>query len=142
MNQLRPSMRIISILLFSTLSLACSRTNSPKDGAVTKQNINFQTPGDEFIYNGRAEPDSLDPQKTWAHDSAQIIHQLYEGLITREADFMTLKPGLASEWKMSDDGLTYTFKLREGLKWSNGEPLTAEQVRGSFMRGVGCFRGD
>jgi len=137
MKQIRLSVRLVSILSFSILALACSRTSSSKaEGDAAKQSINFQTAADEFIYNGRAEPDSLDPQKTWAHDSAQIIHQLYEGLITREPDFMTLRPGLASEWTISTDGLTYTFTLRPGVKWSNGEPLTAEQVKGSFIRAL------
>ena len=42
-------------------------------------------------------------------------------------DFHTI-PGLAESWKSSDDGKTWTYKLRDGLKWSDGEPLTAEDV--------------
>lgn len=119
------------------LSLACSRTTSSKaEEASAPPSVSSKTSTDEFVYNGRAEPDSLDPQKTWSHDSAQIIHQLYEGLITREADFMTLKPGLASEWSVSADGLTYTFKMRPGVKWSNGDAITADQVRGSWLRAM------
>ena len=42
-------------------------------------------------------------------------------------DFHTI-PGLAKSWKGSDDGKTWTYKLRDGLKWSDGKPLTAEDV--------------
>jgi peptide/nickel transport system substrate-binding protein len=52
----------------------------------------------------------------------------YATLTDKAADDFATIPGLAESWEASDDGLTYTYKLREGLKWSDGEPLTAEDV--------------
>ena len=52
----------------------------------------------------------------------------YATLTDKAADDFSIIPGLAKEWEASDDGLTYTYHLRDGLKWSDGEPLTAEDV--------------
>ena len=52
----------------------------------------------------------------------------YATLTDKAADDFATIPGLASTWDASDDGLTYTYHLREGLKWSDGQPLTAEDV--------------
>ena len=52
----------------------------------------------------------------------------YATLTDKAADDFATIPGLAERWTASDDGLTYTYTLREGLKWSDGEPLTADDV--------------
>ncbi|MDI5884687.1 peptide ABC transporter substrate-binding protein [Cobetia amphilecti] len=71
------------------------------------------------------EPASLDPQQisgTWEND---VVGDLFEGLVTEAADGERI-PGAAESWQISDDGKTYTFTLRENGKWSDGEPVTAE----------------
>lgn len=55
-----------------------------------------------------------------------------EGRSVRNPD--EIVPHLAESWEVSDDGLTYTFKLREGVKFNNGDPLTAQAVKDSFVR--------
>ncbi len=80
-----------------------------------------------------AEPGTLDPHKasgTWENN---ILGDLFLGLTTEAADGSII-PGSAESWTISDDGLTYTFKLREGLKWSDGEPVTAEDFVFSLQR--------
>jgi oligopeptide transport system substrate-binding protein len=67
---------------------------------------------------------SLDPQYSSASKDAQILGDLYEGLVGLDAAGNPA-PGAAETWDISADGLTYTFHLRDGLKWSNGDPLTA-----------------
>ena len=57
--------------------------------------------------------------------------KMYEGLITFAPD-MTPQPLLAKSWEISEDGLTYTFHLREGVKWHDGEPFTSADVIYSF----------
>ena len=52
----------------------------------------------------------------------------YATLTDKSADDFSVTPGLAESWEVSDDGLTVTYKLREGLKWSDGQPLTADDV--------------
>ena len=81
-----------------------------------------------------SEVQTLDPIKTvFAPD---IISQgmLHERLLKANADASKVGPGLAETWEISDEGLTYTFKLRDGLKFSDGSPLTAEDVAFSYSR--------
>src|SRR6202008_3247313 len=52
----------------------------------------------------------------------------YATLTDKAADDFSTIPGLAESWEGSDDGLTYTYHLRDGLQWSDGEPLTADDV--------------
>ena len=58
----------------------------------------------------------------------------YATLTDKAADDFATIPGLAESWEASDDGLTYTYTLREGLKWSDGEPLTADDVAYTINR--------
>jgi oligopeptide transport system substrate-binding protein len=74
---------------------------------------------------------SLDPQYSSASKDAQILGDLYEGLVGLDAAGKPV-PGAASSWEIAPDGLTYTFHLRDGLKWSNGDPLVAQD----FVNGV------
>jgi ABC-type transport system substrate-binding protein len=53
---------------------------------------------------------------------------IYDGLIQSSASWDTVEPALAESWDVSEDGLTYTFHLREGVIWHDGEPFTAEDV--------------
>ena len=78
-----------------------------------------------------AEPDSLDPHKGEGTSGASIRRDLCEGLVTTAPDG-SLEPGAAASWIVSDDGLTYTFRLREDGRWSNGDAVTA----GHFVYGL------
>jgi oligopeptide transport system substrate-binding protein len=78
------------------------------------------------------EPETLDPQKTQTVVEADIVYDLFEGLLTYDADGRMVS-GVALSWTVSDDGLVYTFALREE-NWSNGDPLTAEDFVYSFRR--------
>jgi oligopeptide transport system substrate-binding protein len=76
---------------------------------------------------------TLDPQVNFLAYEAWIQDDMYEGLVTPGADGEPI-PGAAEKWEISDDGLTYTFHLRDGLKWSNGEPLLAQAFVDSIAR--------
>ena len=78
------------------------------------------------------EPETLDPQQTQTVVEADIVYDLFEGLLTYDADGR-LAPGVATAWTVSDDGLAYDFYLREE-SWSNGDPVTAEDFVFSFRR--------
>jgi len=78
---------------------------------------------------------TLDPARAYEVTNLTVFHAVYETLIDVPADNLTaLEPGLATSWKVSDDGLTYTFHLRDGVTFSSGNPMTAEDVRFSWMR--------
>ena len=79
------------------------------------------------------EPQTLDQAQTSINIEAFILKDLYEGLTIYDAAGKIV-PGAAESWKVSDDGLTYTFKLRENAKWSDGSPVTAQDFEFSFKR--------
>ena len=81
------------------------------------------------------EPDTLDPQKYELVSENNILRDLFEGLASTDAD-MRIVPGQAESWSVSDDGLIWTFILREGLKWSDGVPITAADFVSGMQRAV------
>ena len=72
-----------------------------------------------------AEPETLDPQKAAGLPELQVDLDLFEGLATYAADG-GIVPGIATRWEISADGLCWTFHLRHDAKWSNGDPVIAE----------------
>lgn len=78
---------------------------------------------------------SLDPGRSF-ETTPSIIHKaIYETLVTFPSDSVAkIEPGLASAWKISDDGKTYTFTLRDGAVFSDGSPVTSADVVFSFNR--------
>ena len=90
------------------------------------------------------EPVSFNPLRGIDSGSYCASTLVYEGLVRYDQD-LQLIPGLAESFAVSDDGLIYTFKLRAGLRFSSGEPLTAGDVKASFALAtsdLSPFRGD
>jgi len=81
------------------------------------------------------DPDTIDPALNSAVDGATLIIHAFEGLMTLDKDGVPV-PGQAESYTVSDDGRTYTFKLRDGLKWSDGKPLTAQDFVYSWNRAI------
>lgn len=88
---------------------------------------------DTFRRANGNDPDTLDPQKYELLSEGIILRDLFEGLTTQDAD-NRIVPGQAESWTASPDGLTWTFTLREGLVWSDGAPLTAEDFVAGMRR--------
>ncbi|HSG64026.1 MAG TPA: peptide ABC transporter substrate-binding protein, partial [Gammaproteobacteria bacterium] len=82
-----------------------------------------------------AEPQSIDPHRGEDVPGSNIQRDLFEGLVG-EAPNGDLEPGAASSWKISDDGLVYTFHLRPEARWSNGDPVTADDWVYSLRRSI------
>jgi oligopeptide transport system substrate-binding protein len=80
-----------------------------------------------------SEWSSLDPQVNFDAAAGWIQGDAYEGLVTYDRAGMAI-PGAAESWDVSADGLVYTFHLREGLKWSNGDALVAQEFVDSALR--------
>ncbi len=79
------------------------------------------------------DPGSLDPALAQDEHAFNVLADLYEGLVVHGPDG-SIQPGAASHWSISDDGLEYTFHLRDGLRWSNGEALVAAHFAAAFER--------
>src|SRR5436309_16135728 len=78
---------------------------------------------------------SLDPARTIETTSEMVNHGTYDSLVTFDGeDLKTPKPSLATSWRVSNDGKTYTFTLRQVAKFSSGNPLTARDVKGCLDR--------
>ena len=78
-------------------------------------------------------PETIDPALNSAVDGANMILHAFEGLLKFDQD-NNIVPGVAEDYEVSDDGLTYTFHLRDGLKWSDGSDLTAADFEYSWKR--------
>ncbi|MDD3763297.1 MAG: peptide ABC transporter substrate-binding protein [Nevskiales bacterium] len=81
------------------------------------------------------EPETLDPQRAEGVSAANILRDLYEGL-TRIAPDGRVIAGAAESWSISEDGRTYRFELRPDARWSNGDPVTAEDFVAGLRRTV------
>ena len=93
-----------------------------------------QHPSDWLIRRISAEPDSLNPLvATDAYESV-INSDIYESLLDRNPDSLEMEPELATTWEISADGLVYTFKLREGVKFHDGHPLTVGDIKYAYDR--------
>ena len=84
------------------------------------------------IHNG-GDPTSLDPHKLSGDWENRIAGDIFEGLVTENAKAEAIA-GQASEWTVSDDALVYTFTLRDGIQWSDGKPVTADDFVFAFQR--------
>ncbi len=79
------------------------------------------------------EPETLDPHKTSTTIESNILRNLFEGLMVLDPSG-NVALGVAESFAVSEDGLTYTFRLRNNAKWSNGEPMTAPDFVYSLRR--------
>ncbi len=89
-----------------------------------------------LLLGNAAEPADLDPQLAAVLNDQIITLALFEGLTWLDEESTRPVPGAAERWEASADGLTWTFHLRDGLKWSNGEPLTADDFVQSWRRAL------
>ncbi|HEY3854440.1 MAG TPA: peptide ABC transporter substrate-binding protein [Verrucomicrobiae bacterium] len=106
------------LLLISCVAVGCARSE-PK--------------ADLVIING-PDPETLDPALGISIEGLRVIAALFEGLTRYDPQTARPIPGLAKSWEISPDGRIYTFHLRDNLQWSQGEPITADDVVYSWQR--------
>jgi oligopeptide transport system substrate-binding protein len=82
----------------------------------------------------RSEVQDLDPHVCSGIAEFRALGALFEGLTSVDPETLAPIPGMAESWELSPDGLRYTFRLRENAKWSNGEPVVAEDFVFSWRR--------
>ncbi|TKF22520.1 oligopeptide ABC transporter substrate-binding protein OppA [Vibrio genomosp. F6] len=88
----------------------------------------------ELVRGNGTEVASLDPHKTEGVPESHVIRDLLEGLVNQDANGKTI-PGVAERWE-TEDNKKFTFYLRKDAKWSNGDPVTADDFVYSFQRAV------
>lgn len=90
--------------------------------------------GSTFVFAGAAEPELLDPAFASDGETFRVARQIYEGLVGTEPGTADPAPLLATDWTNTDDGLSYTFTLREGVTFHDGTDFNAEAVCANFDR--------
>ncbi len=95
-------------------------------GAVTAE-------GNNLVVQLGPDPETMDPALNSAIDASNMIIHLFEPLLNIDKDNNVIG-GMAETWEVSEDGLTYTFHLRDGLKWSDGSEFTSEDFVYTFKR--------
>jgi len=93
-------------------------------------------PDADFVFVSSAEHNNRDPQRmTYLHD-IRLTHALFETLVILDFNDMQIYPGVAEAWAISEDGLTYTFHIRQDARWSNGDRVTAQDFIYSWRRAM------
>jgi len=88
----------------------------------------------DFAFSNPGEVASLDPAAVTGVPEMKVLRFLCEGLVVKDPRTLEPLPGVAESWEISADGLVYTFHLRADARWSDGEPVTAQDFAWSFER--------
>ena len=91
--------------------------------------------GSTFTLNIVTEPTSIYPQITTDIPGGTVDELILEGLLRKDKNGKSVA-GLAEKWEKSEDGLVWTFHLRDGIKWSNGDPITAQDFKNGWLRAL------
>jgi peptide/nickel transport system substrate-binding protein len=111
-----------------TTSSENSVTNYPLPDPPVVVNCQAGTPGERLIIGEIGEPKTFNYITANEGSSIDICRFMFWNLLNMDVPTQTVKPGLAEFWTNSPDGKTWTFRLRKNLRWSDGEPLTADDV--------------
>ncbi len=128
-------------LLLAGCNSGTTTTTAPAvGGSTTESTAPPETGGnaanDTFTYAQGADPRGLDPALVDDGESSKVISNIYEGLLKYAADSTKVEPSLAESWQVSPDGLSYTFKLKQGVKFQDGTDFNAEAVKFNIDRQI------
>jgi ABC-type transport system substrate-binding protein len=122
-----------NLLTSTALLLALSTPALAQDTDTYSPDPNAQ-PGGSITITYKDDVATLDPAIGYDWQNWSMIKSLFDGLMDYVPGTTELRPGLAESYEISEDGLTYTFKLRPGVKFHNGREMTAEDVKYSLDR--------
>src|ERR1700704_5123007 len=115
---------LLSTFLLSMAATAALFTASPAQA---------QVKGGTLTYSTVAGPASLDPYMAGSLIELEVIHEIFETLVAMDENY-NARPMLASKVDISNEAKTFTFSLRKGVKFSNGQEMTSADVLASFER--------
>jgi peptide/nickel transport system substrate-binding protein len=113
------------------LPVGLTQSMAPREELLTSSNPVGQS-GGHLVVSLRSEPKTLNPVTSVDISSREVIAQMTADLIHINRLSQNIEPALAKSWKVSPDGLRYTIELRRGLRFSDGQPLTVDDVVFSF----------
>ncbi|SDK23772.1 peptide ABC transporter substrate-binding protein [Natronincola ferrireducens] len=125
----RRQLVVIFLIILSIFLTACSTEEvDPIEEEETKENIENYEPADGGTLNlSVTRFNTFNPLFNNNYSLFQLHHLIYEGLVTFDPN-MDIKPKLAIDWTIAQDGQSIQFTLRDGVTWHDGKPLTAEDV--------------
>jgi peptide/nickel transport system substrate-binding protein len=130
--------RLMKIVIrFTTLALLCASVIVSPALAAPRA-LSTQAPSnDTLVEVTMGQPETLDPALDYETSGLEVIQQVYETLLIFKRDLQDeVVPQLATGWTISQDGKTYTFTIRQGVRFHNGDSLTPADVAFSFQRGL------
>jgi len=128
-------MRLWPVLTAALLSLTLLVTGCGKKGGEQGQAKTGENQAEKtFIFARGGDSVGLDPINVTDGESLYVTHQIFNSLLEYKPDSTEVVPALATEWENSKDGLTWTFKLRQGVKFHDGTDFNAEAVKYNFDR--------
>ena len=135
------SFRVLLLLvamLFALGTAGCGGDDDEEpadtEAAETETGEEPSAEGGTLVFAGAADPVALDGALVSDGESLRVIDQIFEGLVTLSEGGTDIEPDLAESWEASDDGLQWTFNLRDGVTFHDGEPFNAEAVCFNFDR--------
>lgn len=131
------------VLLVATTLSGCKGGKNDKDADSTSDsNISGEpTYGGSVVVGIQQDLDSLDPHLAVAAGTKEVLFNIYEGLVKPDSEG-NLVPAVASDFEISDDAMTYTFTLRDGVTFHNGDVVTVDDVKYSIDRCAGLLEGE
>lgn len=130
---------LMALLLVVALG-GCAGDTGESSGDKSSSATGEPVYGGSVVVGVQQDIDSLDPHKATAAGTKEILFNIFEGLVKVDENGSLIN-AVASEHKISDDGLVYTFTLRENVKFHNGNKVTAEDVKYSLERASGLLDG-
>jgi peptide/nickel transport system substrate-binding protein len=130
--------RLLMLLVVAMLAVGAAGCGGDDEEATdggTTTGTSEETPaGGTLVFAGAADPVLLDGALVSDGESIRAITQIFETLVALKPGTTEPEPGLATEWEANEDGTTWTFQIREGVTFHDGEPLNAEAVCANFDR--------
>ena len=127
--------RIITLLVLLTLTVSACAPAAPSAqpaGSTAESQTSSESDTPRVLRIANAEPtQGTDPATAGTSASLRVVELMHDPLWDRDENFQPV-PWLAESWEMTEDGKVWTFKLRQGLTFSDGSPITAEDVKASF----------
>jgi len=130
----------LALLTMAVLGGCADGTGESSEDNSSREPVGEKTTGGSVVVGIQQDIDSLDPHKATAAGTKEILFNIFEGLVKPDENGNLIN-AVASDYTISEDGLVYTFTIRENVKFHNGNVVTAEDVKYSLERVSGLLDG-
>lgn len=126
--------KVLSMLMAAVMALSLAACGGGTTGSGTASTGASEAGGEKVLLVGLGgDPTSFNPDANTDDNAYNVACNLYSGLLTLNNNEEII-PDLAESWEISEDNLTYTFHLRQGVKWHDGEPFTSADVKFTYEK--------